>query len=38
MPIRPNAPYRWPLWILSLTILTLLGVAYAYGLHPAGLA
>lgn len=23
---------RWPLWILGLTLLTLLGLAYGYGL------
>lgn len=28
---------RWPLWILGLTLLTLLWLTYRYGLDPAAL-
>ncbi|HSM83944.1 MAG TPA: hypothetical protein VLS96_19800 [Nodosilinea sp.] len=31
----PEATPRWPLWLLGVTLLLLLGLAYLYWLDPA---
>ncbi|MFQ4137612.1 hypothetical protein PGN35_014945 [Nodosilinea sp. PGN35] len=34
MGLPPNAPPRWPLWLLGATLLLLLGMAYWYWFDP----